>query len=97
MLTPRLDYQPTSRDALFFSLNLNHFDSPGGVITDPTVGNYGTQTLANAYVHTFQASVGWTHTLSSHLLNEFHVSTSQDNEISTPTGLGAEHADRGSG
>jgi hypothetical protein len=87
VLTPRLDYQPTSRDALFFSLNLNHFNSPGGVITDPTVGNYGTQTLANAYVHTFQTSVGWTHTLSSHLLNEFHVSTSQDNEISTPTGL----------
>jgi Carboxypeptidase regulatory-like domain len=87
VLTPRLDYQPTSRDALFLSLNLNHFNSPGGVITDPTVGNYGTQTLANAYVHTFQTSVGWTHTLSSHLLNEFHVSTSQDNEISTPTGL----------
>jgi hypothetical protein len=87
VFTPRLDYQPTSRDSLFLSLNLNRFNSPGGVITDPTVGNYGTQTLANAYVHTFQASVGWTHTFSSTLLNEFHVSTSQDNEISTPTGL----------
>ena len=87
VITPRLDYQPTSRDALFLSLNLNRFNSPGGVITDPTVGNYGTQTLANAYVHTFEASVGWTHAFSSHLLNEFHVSTSQDNEISTPTGL----------
>jgi hypothetical protein len=87
VITPRLDYQATSRDSLFLTLNLNRFNSPGGVITDPTVGNYGTQTLANAYVHTFQASVGWTHTFSSHLLNEFHVSTSQDNEISTPTGL----------
>ena len=85
--TPRLDYQATTRDSLFLSLNLNRFNSPGGVITDPTVGNYGLQTLANAYVHTFQASVGWTHTFSSTLLNEFHVSTSQDNEISTPTGL----------
>jgi hypothetical protein len=37
-------------------------------------------------VHTFQASVGWTHAFSSTLLNEFHVSTSTDNEISTPTG-----------
>ena len=64
VLTPRLDYQPTSRDGLFLSLNLNQFNSPGGVITDPTVGNYGTQTLANAYVHTFQASLGWTHTFS---------------------------------
>ena len=85
--TPRLDYQPTSRDGLFLSLNLNRFNSPGGVILDPTVGNYGTQTLANAYVHTLQATLGWTHTFSSSLLNEFHTGTSQDNEIATPTGL----------
>jgi hypothetical protein len=87
VLTPRLDYQPSSRDGLFLSLNFNHFNSPGGVITDPTVGNYGLQTLANADVHTFEASFGWTHAFSSRLLNEFHAGTSQDNEISTPTGL----------
>ncbi len=87
VFTPRLDYQASSRDSLFLSFNVNRFDSPGGVITDPTVGNYGTQTLANADVHTFQASLGWTHTFSPSLLNEFHASTSQDNEISTPTGL----------
>jgi hypothetical protein len=87
VFTPRLDYQPTSRDGLFLSMNFNHFNSPGGVITDPTVGNYGLQTLANAYVHTFETSIGWTHTFSSRLLNEFHAATSQDNEISTPSGL----------
>ena len=87
VFTPRLDYQPSSRDGLFLSLNFNRFNSPGGVITDPTVGNYGLQTLANAYVHTFETSVGWTHTFSSRLLNEFHAGTSQDNEIATPTGL----------
>jgi hypothetical protein len=86
VITPRFDYQPTSRDSLFLSFNVNRFSSPGGVIIDPTVGNYGTQTLANAYVHTFQASLGWTHSFSSRLLNEFHTSTSQDNQISTPTG-----------
>jgi hypothetical protein len=86
VITPRIDYQASSRDGLFLSLNLNRFNSPGGVITDPTVGNYGTQTLANANVHTFQASLGWTHTFSPRLLNEFHAGTSQDNEISTPTG-----------
>jgi hypothetical protein len=86
VITPRLDYQATSRDGLFLSFNVNHFNSPGGVIIDPTVANYGTQTLANAYVHTFQATLGWTHTFSSNLLNEFHAGTSQDNEISTPTG-----------
>ncbi len=87
VITPRLDYQASSRDGLFLSLNFNHFNSPGGVITDPTVGNYGLQTLANAYVHTFETSLGWTHTFSSRLLNEFHAGTSQDNEIATPTGL----------
>ncbi len=87
VITPRLDYQANSRDGLFLSFNLNRFNSPGGVITDPTVGNYGLQTLANAYVREFQASLGWTHTFSSRLLNEFHAGTSQDNEISIPTGL----------
>jgi hypothetical protein len=86
VFTPRLDYQATSRDSLFLSFNVNRFNSPGGVILDPTVANYGTQTLANAYVHTFQATLGWTHTFSSNLLNEFHAGTSQDNQISTPTG-----------
>jgi hypothetical protein len=87
VISPRLDFQPNSRDNLFLSLNLNRFSSPGGVITDPTVGNYGTESLANAYVHTFQATVGWTHSFSSNLLNEFHAGTSTDNELATPTGL----------
>jgi hypothetical protein len=87
VITPRLDYQASSRDSLFLSLNFNHFNSPGGVITDPTVGNYGLQTLANANVNTSEASLGWTHTFSSRVLNEFHAGTSQDNEIATPSGL----------
>jgi carboxypeptidase family protein len=87
VVTPRLDYQPSSHDGLFLAFNLNRFDSPGGVIIDPTVGNYGLQTLANAYVHTFGAKVGWTHGFSSRLLNEFHAGASQDNETSTPTGF----------
>ncbi|HXZ40906.1 MAG TPA: carboxypeptidase regulatory-like domain-containing protein [Terriglobales bacterium] len=87
VITPRLDYQPTNRDGLFLTLDVNRFDSPGGVILDPTVGNYGTQSLANAYVRAYQATLGWTHTFSPNLLNEFHASTSQDNEIATPTGL----------
>ena len=33
VITPRLDYQATSRDSLFASFNVNWFDSPGGVIT----------------------------------------------------------------
>jgi hypothetical protein len=87
VLTPRIDYQATPRDSLFLALNFNHFNSPGGVIIDPTVGNYGVQSLANAYVRTFETTLGWTHTFSPRLLNEFHAGTSQDNEIATPTGL----------
>ena len=87
VFTPRLDYQPGSHDSLFLSVNVNRFNSPGGVITDATVGDYGASILANAEVHTFEASLGWTHTLSSHLVNEFHAGTSQDNERATPTGL----------
>jgi hypothetical protein len=87
VFTPRLDYQPSSRDGLFLALNFNHFNSPGGVILDPTVANYGVQSLANAYVRTFETTLGWTHTFSPRLLNEFHAGTSQDNEIATPTGL----------
>jgi hypothetical protein len=83
----RLDYQAGPRDELFLSFNVNRFNSPGGVITDPTVGDYGIQTLANAYVHDFQTSLGWTHSFSSTLLNEFHFGASDDNQISTPTGL----------
>jgi hypothetical protein len=87
VLTPRLDFQASSRDSLFFSFNLNHFDSPGGVITASPVAVYGTQTLANAYVHDFLYSVGWTHSFSAKLVNEFHAGASDDNQISTPTGL----------
>jgi Carboxypeptidase regulatory-like domain len=87
VFTPRLDYQASPRDSFFLAVNFNHFSSPGGVIIDPTVGNYGVQTLANAYVHAFETTLGWTHTFSSKVLNEFHAGTSQDNEIATPTGL----------
>jgi Carboxypeptidase regulatory-like domain len=85
--TPRIDWQAGAGDGVFMSLNLNRFNSPGGVITDPTVGNYGLQSLANAYVRTEEATAGWTHAFSPRVLNEFHAGTSQDNEIATPTGL----------
>jgi hypothetical protein len=87
VIMPRLDYQASNRDSLFLTFNVNRFSSPGGVILDPTVGNYGTQSLANAYVRTFQTTLGWMHTFNPRVLNEFHASTSQDNEVATPTGL----------
>ena len=87
VITPRLDFQATARDGFFVSMNLNHFDSPGGVVVDPTVGDYGFETLANDYVRTFQFNLGWTHTFSPRMLNEFHAGSSDDNQNATPTGL----------
>jgi hypothetical protein len=83
----RLDYQASSRDSVFLSFNVNRFNSPGGVITVNPVAVYGKQSLANDYVHDFQTSLGWTHSFSSTLLNEFHAGGSDDNQIATPTGL----------
>ncbi len=86
VFTPRIDFQASSRDALFLTFNMNWFNSPGGIITISPVAVYGTQTLANAEVRDFQTTVGWTHTFSSKVLNEFHAGTSEDNQIATPTG-----------
>ncbi len=83
----RLDLQASERDSLFLSTNINRFDSPGGIITVSPVAVYGKQSLADAEVHDEQASFGWTHTFSPHLLNELHAGASEDNEIATPTGL----------
>ena len=86
VITSRFDYQPNLRDSFFLSVNYNDFNSPGGVITDPTVGNYGSQTLANAQVHAFLAGIGWTHAFSSSVMNQMHFGTSQDDQVATPTG-----------
>jgi len=86
-LFSRFDYQASSHDTLFLSLNFNHFNSPGGEITGSPQSLYGTQALANAYVRDYQASLGWTHAFSSTLLNEFHAGGSSDNQFATPTGL----------
>ncbi len=87
VLTSRLDYQAASRDNLFLSFNSNLFHSPGGVITVSPVASYGKQTLADDEVHDFQISLGWTHTFSPTLINEFHAGASDDNQIANPTGL----------
>ena len=92
VVTPRLDYRASSRDSLFLSVNVNRFDSPGGVITVSPVAVYGKQTLANDYVHAFQASLGWTHTFSSKLLNEFHAGFSDRQPDRNAHRLGYQHA-----
>lgn len=87
VVTSRLDYQATSRDTMFLSVNANYFNSPRGIITVSPIAVYGKQTLANAEVHDSQVSLGWTHAFSSRMLNEFHAGASDDNQVANPTGL----------
>ncbi len=86
-LFAKLDYQPTTKDSVYLSLNLNRFDSPNGEITATSTPLFGISALANSFVRDYQASAGWTHTFSGNLLNEFHVSFSRGDQYSTPTGL----------
>ena len=87
VLFSKFDYQPDEKDRLFLSLNLNKFDSPNGEITTTSTPLFGVSTLANSFVHDYQASAGWTHAFSGNLLNEFHGSFSRGDQYSTPTGL----------
>jgi len=86
-LFSKIDYSPRERDQIYLSLNLNRFNSPSGEITSTNTPLFGISALANAYVRDYQAAVGWTHAFSSNLLNNFHLSFSQDQQYSTPTGL----------
>jgi hypothetical protein len=87
VLFSKFDYQPSAKDRLYLSLNLNRFDSPNGEITTTSTPLFGISTLANSFVRDYQASAGWTHAFSGTLLNEFHASFSRGEQYSTPTGL----------
>ena len=82
----KIDYQASSNDRLYLSLNLNRFDSPNGEITNSQTALFGISTLANSFVRDYHASVGWTHAFSPTLLSETHASFSRDDQYSTPTG-----------
>ena len=87
VLFAKFDYQPTAKDGVYLSLNLNRFDSPNGEITATSTPLFGISALANSFVRDYQASAGWTHTFKGNLLNEFHASFSRGDQYSTPTGL----------
>jgi Carboxypeptidase regulatory-like domain len=86
-LFTKFDYQPTTNDRVYLSLNLNRFNSPFGEITATTTPLFGASALANSYVRDYHASAGWTHAFSGTLLNEFHASFSRDDQYATATGL----------
>jgi hypothetical protein len=86
-LFPKLDWQPTNGDHLTAEYNYSKFDSPGGEYTFNPVNYAGDSYLANNFVRDHHATVHWTHTLSSALLNDFRVSYTRDEQLATPSGL----------
>lgn len=86
-LFSKIDFNPSDKDQLYLSLNMNRFDSPNGEITSSSTPLFGISTLANSYLRDYQAALGWTHAFSGNLLNEFHVSFARDDQYSTPTGI----------
>ena len=86
-LFSKLDFNPSQKDQLYLSLNMNRFDSPNGEITSSSTPLFGISTLANSYLRDYQAALGWTHAFGGSALNEFHVSFARDDQYSTPTGI----------
>jgi hypothetical protein len=83
----KLDYQTNSRSRFYLSLNLNRFDSPNGEITSSNTALFGIGALADSYVRDYQASAGWTYTLTANAVNEFHASVSRDDQYSPAAGM----------
>lgn len=84
---PKLDWQPAEKDHLSFNYNYNRFNSPGGTFTFNPVSSFGVQALPNNFVRDHHATAHWTHTFTTNLLNDFHVSFLRDEQLGTPSGL----------
>jgi len=84
---PKIDWQPTGADHITFVYNYSRFNSPGGEITFNPVATFGDESLSNNFVRDHHATVHWTHTFGSTLLNDAHASFLRDEQIETPSGL----------
>jgi hypothetical protein len=84
---PKLDWQVGNNDHFTFDYNYNRFNSPGGTFTFNPVASFGVQALPNNFVRDHHSTLHWTHTFSSNLLNDFHISFLRDQQIGTPSGL----------
>ena len=84
---PKVDWQGTTADHLTFVYNYSRFNSPGGEITFNPVATFGDEALPNNFVRDHHATVHWTHTFSSMLLNDLSTSFLRDQQIATPSGL----------
>jgi len=84
---PKVDWQPATADHITFGYNYSKFDSPGGEYTFSPVNYAGDSYLANNFVRDHHATIHWTHTLTTTLLNDLHFSFSRDEQEATPSGL----------
>jgi hypothetical protein len=84
---PKVDWQAGNNDHLTFVYNYNRFNSPGGTFTFNPVSFEADESLSNNFVRDHHATIHYTHTFSSTLLNDLHVSFLRDEQLSTPSGL----------
>ncbi len=84
---PKVDWQPRTNDHVSLVYNYSRFNSPGGEFTFNPVSSEGVQSLPNNFVHDHHATIHWSHTFNSNLLNDLHVSFVRDDQIATPSGL----------
>lgn len=84
---PKLDWQPAASDHVAFAYNYNKFTSPGGEFTFDPVTSEGVQSLPNNFVRDHHATIHWSHTFRSNLLNDIHFSFLRDDQIATESGL----------
>jgi len=85
-LDARIDYNMSSKDQIFGSYSYRHVDRQDPLWTsDPLIGNG--QFATQYRWHQQSLALGWTHTLSSSLVNDLRFGFSRDYAHSDPLGL----------
>ena len=84
---PKIDWQPTAKDRVTALFNYNNFKSPGGIITFSPEAFGADELLGNNGVKDHDATVHWTHILTSTAVNDFHTSYVRDEQYYSPSGL----------
>ncbi len=84
---PKVDWHLSEKDHLTVLYNYNHFQSPGGIITFSPESFGGTELLGDNGVRDHVATVHYTHTFNSSIVNDAYVSYVRDEQLYNPSGL----------
>ena len=84
---PKFDWQISDKTHLTLLYNYDHFQSPGGIVTNVVEAFAGDEGLGNNGVRDHDGTIHLTHAFSSSLVNDAYVSYGRDEQILTPSGL----------